>query len=58
VFKWLDEVKSRGSKGAFLTTDAENNDSINKFYQKIGFTLESSYSTPEGRKMNRYIYDF
>jgi len=58
VCKWLEEVKSRGSKGAFLTTDAENNDAVNKFYQKIGFKLESSYSTPERRKMNRYIYDF
>lgn len=58
VVKWLDEVKSKGSKGAFLTTDAENNDSVNIFYQKLGFKLESSYDTPEGRKMNRYIYDF
>ncbi len=58
VLKWLEEIKLRGSKGAFLTTDAENNDSVNNFYQKIGFKLESSYSTPEGRKMNRYIYDF
>jgi len=58
VFKWLEEVKLCGSKGAFLTTDAENNDSVNKFYQKIGFELESSYLTPEGRKMNRYVYDF
>lgn len=58
VVKWLDEANSRGSKGAFLTTDAENNDSVNTFYQKIGFKLESSYNTPQGRKMNRYIYDF
>jgi ribosomal protein S18 acetylase RimI-like enzyme len=58
VLKWLEEIKLRGSKGAFLTTDAENNDSVNNFYQKMGFKLESSYSTPEGRKMNRYIYDF
>jgi len=58
VFKWLEEIKLRGSKGAFLTTDVENNDSVNKFYQKIGFKLESSFSTPEGRKMNKYIYDF
>jgi ribosomal protein S18 acetylase RimI-like enzyme len=58
VSSWLDEVKSRGGKGAFLTTDAEDNDVVNGFYQSLGWKLESTYSTPEGRKMNRYTYDF
>lgn len=58
VVKWLDEAKSRGSKGAFLTTDADNNQAVNSFYQNLGWKLESSYSTYEGRKMNRYVYDF
>ena len=57
VSNWLDEVKSRGGKGAFLTTDAKNNDSVNDFYQSLGWELESTYNTPEGREMNRYIYD-
>jgi colanic acid biosynthesis glycosyl transferase WcaI len=50
------EVKHRGGKGVFLTTDAENNDKIKRFYASLGFTLESSFKTPEGRKMNRYIF--
>lgn len=58
VMKWLDVVKAKGKKGAFLTTDAENNDSVNGFYQALGWKLESTYKTPEGRKMNRYVYDF
>ncbi len=58
VSSWLNEVKLRGGEGAFLTTDAENNDSVNGFYQKLGWKLESTYNTPEGRKMNRYIHDF
>lgn len=37
-----------------LETDAENNDSVNKFYKKNGFELASSYVTNEGRKMNEY----
>jgi ribosomal protein S18 acetylase RimI-like enzyme len=58
VNAFINEVKKRGGKGVFLTTDAQNNDKVNRFYQNIGFTLESSYATPEGRKMNRYVMQF
>ena len=58
VLRWTEEAKSRGSKGCFLTTDADENDAVNMFYQKLGWQIESNYTTPEGRKMNRYIYDF
>ena len=58
VMKWLDVVKAKGVKGAFLTTDAENNDSVNDFYRSLGWKLESTHKTPDGRKMNRYVYDF
>ena len=58
VMKWLDVVKAKGGKGAFLTTDAEDNDSVNGFYRNLGWKLESAYKTPDGRKMNRYVYDF
>lgn len=58
VMKWLDAVGARGGKGAFLTTDTENNNVVNSFYHSLGWKLESTYETSEGRKMNRYIYDF
>jgi len=58
VKKWLDAVSERGGKGAFLTTDAENNNVVNSFYHNLGWKVESTYETPEGRKMNRYVYDF
>ena len=58
VQNWLEAVKSRGATGAFLTTDAHNSEKINSFYQKLGWKIESTYKTPEGRFMNRYIYDF
>lgn len=58
VMKWLDAVSARGGKGAFITTDAENNNSVNSFYHSLGWKLESTYETSEGRKMNRYVYDF
>ena len=58
VHAWLAEARSRGSLGCFLTTDAVGNDTVNDFYQKLGWKLESVYETAEGRKMNRYVYDF
>ena len=58
VQAFLEEVKRRGGRGVFLTTDADNNEKVNLFYRKAGFSMESSYDTPEGRKMNRYILIF
>ena len=58
VEAWVAEAGRRGSKGCFLTTDAEGNDAVNAFYQRLGWTLETSYETPEGRRMNRYVLDF
>lgn len=39
-----------------IETDKINNDSVNAFYLKNGFVLDSSYTTNEGRKMNEYRY--
>lgn len=39
-----------------LETDAEDNESVNKFYLKNGFRLERTFLTAEGRKMNEYRY--
>jgi GNAT superfamily N-acetyltransferase len=58
VKAWLYEVRRRRGQGAFLTTDAEGNDAVNYFYQRSGWKLESSYTTVQRRRMNRYIYDF
>jgi len=58
VDAFVQEVRRRGARGVFLTTDADNNEKVNRFYQKLSFVLESSYSTKEGRKMNRYVIQF
>ncbi len=39
-----------------LETDAKDNDSVNAFYAKNGFTLVRNYSTAECRRMNEYHY--
>lgn len=57
VQKWIQEVSQRGGTGCFLTTDADQNEKVNAFYQKLGWKIESAYTTPEGRRMNRYVYD-
>jgi hypothetical protein len=58
VEAWLGEVRRRGGPGAFLTTDAEGNEAVNAFYQRLGWRLESTFTRPEGRVMNRYVRDF
>jgi len=55
---WLADVRQQGSPGCFLATDAHDNETVNRFYQKAGWKLESTYQTPEGRAMNRYVSDF
>ena len=55
VESWLAGVRERGGKGAYLTTDALHNDGVNGFYQRLGWRIESSYLTREGRGMNRYV---
>jgi ribosomal protein S18 acetylase RimI-like enzyme len=58
VKRWVEEVENRGGTGCFLTTDAKDNESVNRFYQKLGWKIESTHTTREGRMMNRYILDF
>lgn len=54
VLAFLEEAKKRGCKRVFLTTDRDNNEGVNAFYSKLGFSIERQYVTPEGRRMNEY----
>jgi ribosomal protein S18 acetylase RimI-like enzyme len=54
VQAFLRETTKRGCKRMFLTTDRDDNDAVNAFYQKLGFSIERQYETPEGRRMNEY----
>ena len=54
VQAFLEDARERGCKKVFLTTDRDDNDVVNAFYQRIGFTVERQYITPEGRRMNEY----
>lgn len=52
---WTDQAQRQGASSAMLTTDAEGNDSVNAFYSRLGWNLHDEYSTPENRRMNRYV---
>jgi ribosomal protein S18 acetylase RimI-like enzyme len=48
------EARTRGSVRVVLTTDRDGNDAVNDFYQRRGFVLSRTFTTPEGRAMNEY----
>jgi len=54
---WVLAARARGAKGLYLATDAVDNDATNGFYLKNGWRVESTYQTPEGRLMYRYVLD-
>lgn len=57
IHAWTAAASATGASTAFLTTDADANEAVNTFYQRLGWVLEDTYETPEGRRMNRYARD-
>jgi ribosomal protein S18 acetylase RimI-like enzyme len=57
VTAFLREASQRGLEQVDLTTDRDNNDSVNRFYERLGFVCARSFTTPEGRAMNDYLID-
>ncbi|MEM2174183.1 MAG: GNAT family N-acetyltransferase [Candidatus Micrarchaeia archaeon] len=57
IQEFLNEMKKCGMQRVNLTTDRDNNDAVNAFYQRMGFQLVRSFVTPEGRWMNEYIIE-
>ena len=55
VRSFLDEALRRDLRQVDLTTDQDNNDATNRFYQNLGFVCERTFTTPEGRAMNEYV---
>lgn len=54
VTAFLASAGERGGKTVGLTTDAENNDAVNAFYLKSGFTLHRTFMSGSKRRMNEY----
>jgi ribosomal protein S18 acetylase RimI-like enzyme len=57
VRAWVRSVRRRGATGCCLTTDAQDNDPVNRFYQGLDWKIETTYTTRQGRAMNRYVLD-
>lgn len=53
VQAFMESVRGR-AKRIVLTTDARGNDSVNRFYQSLGFSLVGSYERSRGRSVNCY----
>jgi hypothetical protein len=56
--EWIDRTKKTGAPGCFLTTDADGNDAVNRFYLRNGWRVASEFVTPESRKMYRYVIEW
>ncbi len=52
---WAERAAELGARRAYLATDRDDNEGVNRHYQRHGWRLESTYTTPEGRRMNRYV---
>ena len=55
--QWESAARSAGSVEAHLSTDAVDNEAVNNFYKRAGWTRTRGYRTREGRQMNLYTKD-
>jgi ribosomal protein S18 acetylase RimI-like enzyme len=55
VKAFCQELSKRGILAVSLTTDHDNNDRVNQFYQRLGFQLHQVFTTQDGRAMNEYV---
>lgn len=58
VHAFLEQAHRQGARKVYLTTDACNNDSVNAFYQRLGFRLARQFWQTKSRLMNEYEYIF
>jgi len=54
VFAFRDTAAQQGVHEVVLTTDAHNNDTVNAFYQKLGFVCTRQFWHTPNRLMNEY----
>lgn len=56
--EWAQAASRQGARRAYLTTDRDGNDAVNRHYQRHGWVIDAHDVTPEGRRMNRYVLEF
>lgn len=57
ISEWEGVAADMGARTAHLSTDALENERVNRFYSEIGWICDRQYSTREGRQMNLYTKD-
>ena len=57
VNEFLEDMANQGVEKVCLTTDRDENDTVNRFYRKKGFHLTRQFKTAEGRWMNEYAIE-
>lgn len=55
IERWTKLAGELGAPGAYLSTDKNDNQRVNDFYQRHGWTLNGTLWTREGRPMNQYV---
>lgn len=55
VYEFVKEAAKRGAESVFLTTDAVHNETVNHFYQRLGFQLSRRFKLDGTREMNEYF---
>lgn len=56
VKAFIEESERMGAEFIYLTTDAEGNERVNKFYRSLGFELYRTFIAGSNRLMNEYHY--
>lgn len=54
VRAFIEASRARGADVVYLTTDAQNNAAVNRFYQGLGFRLSRTFWAAGRRLMNEY----
>lgn len=55
VAAFVEDIRRRGGKTVYLTTDENENERTNRFYARCGFVLLDTFNRPGRRTMNRWV---
>jgi ribosomal protein S18 acetylase RimI-like enzyme len=56
VRTFIDVMASGGADRVVLTTDAHDNEAVNRFYQRLGFVCVHTFEARRGRWLNEYEF--
>jgi GNAT superfamily N-acetyltransferase len=58
ICEFIKVSKTAGASRIMLTTDAYNNESVNRFYKSLGFICARTFEARRGRWLNEYVFNF